>query len=91
MFEFLAYTFLVATWASVYHFAMEKRGASPFAKLRIPFIMVNTIIAAIVFGLFGAIGSTTDENEANRLVIAGTHSYKRKHFTRCVADRCLYE
>jgi hypothetical protein len=72
LFQFIAYTFLVATWASVYHFAMEKRGSSPFDKLRTPFIIVNTIIGIIVFGLFGAIGGTNDADVANKLSMTGT-------------------
>lgn len=72
MFQFIAYTFLVATWASVYHFAMQNRGSSPFAKLRIPFAVANALLGILIFALFGSIGAATNESQAKRIVIAAT-------------------
>jgi hypothetical protein len=73
MFEFLAYTFLVANWAAVYHFAMASRGSSPFAKLRIPFIITNIIFIATILVLFvGLTSSASDVDTAKKYSQAGT-------------------
>jgi hypothetical protein len=72
MFEFIAYTFLVANWAAIYHFAMANRGANPFAKLKLPFIIANAILSVLVFGVFGSISTATSPTNANRLVQGAT-------------------
>lgn len=72
MFQFLAYTGLVATWASIYHFAMNNQGANPFSKLRVPFVIANACLAALIFGLFASIGGAHDASEAKRIAVAAT-------------------
>lgn len=48
-------------------------GSNPFDKLRTPFIIVNIIIAAVVFGLFGGIASSTsDVDQSKHISMAGT-------------------
>jgi len=45
--EFGAFTFLVSQWCAVYHFSLSTP-SNPFQRLRIPFVIVNCILAGLV-------------------------------------------
>jgi len=64
------FSMIVATWAALVHFAMDRQSKSPFKKLKRPLILANIVTVLVSVGLAVGIVSTRDSDPEVAVLLA---------------------
>ncbi len=51
-----SFSFLIFSWAGIFHYALGSVGSNPFLRLRVPFVVLNIVVSVGVISLFVMIG-----------------------------------